>query len=290
MRFLFVTLFPEQIEAAASHSIIKRAMDAGLLSISCINPRDFTTDRHRTVDDSPFGGGAGMVLKPGPTVAAIRKAKEELPDAPVVALSPSGSRFTQKTAEDWAASGKDLILVCGHYEGFDERIYAFVDIKVSIGDFVVTGGELPALLIMDAVSRFIPGVLGKMASAADDSFSTGLLEYPQYTRPVDFEGLTVPEVLRNGNHKLIARWRRKQSLKATLMYRPDLMPEELSKEDKALLSEIKEELAQEAQGQGAGCVLEEAGQALPQPEIVPRIPRLRAGISKARSILKKKPV
>ena len=246
MKFLFVTLFPELIEQVCSYSIVGRGMSAGLLSVSCINPRDFTHDKHRTVDDSPFGGGAGMVLKPEPFVAAIRKAKEELPDARVIALCPGGRTLKQSIVEDYAHAGQNLIFVCGHYEGFDERIFNWVDEKLSVGDYVVTGGELPALMVLDAVARFIPGVLGKMASAEEDSFSTGLLEYPQYTRPVEFEGLVVPEVLRGGNHALIARWRRKQSLKATYLHRPDLLPEKFDKADAKLMAEIKAELAGEA--------------------------------------------
>ena len=247
MRFLFITLFPEQIEQAAGHSIIKRAVDAGLVEVSCINPRDFATDRHRTVDDTPFGGGAGMVLKPEPMVAAIRMAKQQLPAERVIAMCPGGRTLKQDIVEEYARSGQDLILVCGHYEGFDERIFNWVDEKLSIGDYVLTGGELPALIVMDAVARFIPGVLGKMASAVEDSFSTGLLEYPQYTRPVEFEGLEVPEVLRNGNHALINRWRRKEALKATYLHRPDLLAE-LGKEDVLLLNEIKQELAGDNNG------------------------------------------
>lgn len=247
MRFLFITLFPEQIEQAAGHSIIKRAVDAGLVEVSCINPRDFATDRHRTVDDTPFGGGAGMVLKPEPMVAAISMAKQQLPAARVIAMCPGGRTLKQDIVEEYARSGQDLILVCGHYEGFDERIFKWVDEKLSIGDYVLTGGELPALIVMDAVARFIPGVLGKMASAVEDSFSTGLLEYPQYTRPVEFEGLEVPEVLRNGNHALINRWRRKEALKATYLHRPDLLAE-LGKEDVLLLNEIKQELAGDNNG------------------------------------------
>lgn len=161
VRFLFITLFPEQIEQAAGHSIIKRAVDAGLVEVSCINPRDFATDRHRTVDDTPFGGGAGMVLKPEPMVAAIRMAKQQLPAARVIAMCPGGRTLKQDIVEEYARSGQDLILVCGHYEGFDERIFNWVDEKLSIGDYVLTGGELPALIVMDAVARFIPGVLGK---------------------------------------------------------------------------------------------------------------------------------
>ncbi|MCD8199030.1 MAG: tRNA (guanosine(37)-N1)-methyltransferase TrmD [Phascolarctobacterium sp.] len=256
MRFLFITLFPEQIEQAVSHSIIKRAADRGLLEINCINPRDFTSDKHRTVDDVPFGGGTGMVLKPEPMVAAIRKAKEQLPAAKVIAMCPGGKTLKQKHAEEYAQKGQDIILLCGHYEGFDERIFSFVDDKISIGDYVLTGGELPALILLDAVSRFIPGVLGKMESAANDSFSTGFLEYPQYTRPVDFEGMTVPEILRNGNHSLIKRWRRKESLKATYLLRPDLLPAEIiaaiegdvpqnmSKDEKKFYAELRMEISE----------------------------------------------
>ena len=242
MKFVFVTLFPEQIEAAAGHSMLKRAMDTGLLRMECVNPRDFSLDRHHSVDDAPFGGGVGMVLKPEPVVEAIRVARAKAPGAPVIAMSPGGCTFKQSLAEEWAKNEKGLIFVCGHYEGFDERIYHWVDLKISIGDFVLTGGELPALMIMDAVSRFVPGVLGKLASAEEDSFSSGLLEFPQYTRPVVFEGMEVPEVLRSGNHKLIARWRRKEALRATYLLRPDMLPEELDKQDKKLLEEIKEEL------------------------------------------------
>ncbi len=261
MKFLFITLFPEQIEQAAAHSIIKRAVDRGLLQLSCINPRDFTHDRHRTVDDAPFGGGAGMVLKPEPMVAAIRRAREILPEARVLAMCPGGRLLKQETVEGYAASGRDLILVCGHYEGFDERIFHWVDEKISIGDYVLTGGEMPALIVMDAVARFIPGVLGKLSSAEEDSFSTGLLEYPQYTRPIEFEGLAVPEVLRSGNHALIARWRHKQSLKATYLVRPELLPEPvlaaiegelppaMSRDEKKFYAELRGELqAQLAEG------------------------------------------
>ena len=226
MKFLFITLFPEQIEQAASHSILQRAAAKGLIEVSCINPRDFTYDNHRTVDDTPFGGGAGMVLKPEPMVAAIRKAKEQLPNARVIAMCPGGRTLKQNIVEEYAHSGQDFIFVCGHYEGFDERIFHWVDEKLSIGDYVLTGGEMPALIVMDAVARFIPGVLVKLVSAEEDSFSTGLLEYPQYTRPVDFEGHVVPDVLRSGNHALINSWRLKESLKATYFIRPDLLSAE----------------------------------------------------------------
>ena len=227
--FLFITLFPEQIIEAANHSILQRARKAGLVEVSCINPRDFTHDNHRTVDDTPFGGGAGMVLKPEPMVAAIRLAKEQLPNARVIAMCPGGRTLKQSIVEEYAHSEQDFIFVCGHYEGFDERIFHWVDEKLSIGDYVLTGGELPALIVMDAISRFIPGVLGKLESAVEDSFSTGLLEYPQYTRPVNFEGLEVAAVLRGGKHALIADWRLAQSLTATYFVRPDLLSEEQSR-------------------------------------------------------------
>ena len=241
MRFLFITLFPEQIEQAAGHSIIKRAADAGLVEVSCINPRDFATDRHRTVDDTPFGGGAGMVLKPEPMVAAIRMAKQQLPAARVIAMCPGGRTLKQDIVEEYARSGQDLILVCGHYEGFDERIFNWVDEKLSIGDYVLTGGELPALIVMDAVARFIPGVLGKMASAVEDSFSTGLLEYPQYSRPEVWRGKAVPPILMSGHHANVEKWRREQSLIRTLERRPDLLENaNLTKQDKKFLAKLKE--------------------------------------------------
>lgn len=257
MKFLFITLFPEQIMQAVNHSILQRALAKGLIEVNCVNPRDFTYDNHRTVDDTPFGGGAGMVLKPEPMVAAIRKAKEQLPNARVIAMCPGGRTLKQDIVEEYAHSGQDLILVCGHYEGFDERIFNWVDEKLSIGDYVLTGGEMPAVIVMEAVARFIPGVLGKMASAEEDSFSTGLLEYPQYTRPVDFEGYAVPEVLRSGNHALIANWRLQKSLKATYFLRPDLLtiqqlkfieeklPLRMKKSERKFWEELRNEIALE---------------------------------------------
>ena len=254
MKFLFVTLFPEQIEEAASHSIIARAKAKGLVEVSCINPRDFTHDVHRTVDDTPFGGGAGMVLKPEPLVAAIRL--EKLPNARVIAMRPGGRTLKQSIVEEYASLGQDFIFVCGHYEGFDERIFNWVDEKLSIGDYVLTGGEMPALIVMDAIARFIPGVLGKLQSAEEDSFSTGLLEYPQYTKPAVFEGLEVPEVLRSGNHALIAAWRLKESLKATYLLRPDLLskeqltliegklPQKMKKSERKFYEELRAEIAE----------------------------------------------
>jgi len=243
MKFIFITLFPELVEQACGHSILKRGADAGLLSVYCINPRDFTTDKHRTVDDTPCGGGVGMVLKPEPFSAAIDEAKKISPDGLLVALTPAGKTLCQKTVENLAAKAQDIIFLCGHYEGFDERILAQADLKISIGDYVLTGGELPALVIMDAVSRFIPGVLGKAESTAEESFSASLLEYPQYTRPVDFAGAKVPEVLLSGNHAAIKRWRRKEAIRATYCFRPDLLAKaKLEDGDGELLLEIIEEL------------------------------------------------
>ena len=195
------------------------------------------------MDDTPFGGGAGMVLKPEPMVAAIRMAKQQLPAARVIAMCPGGRTLKQDIVEEYARSGQDLILVCGHYEGFDERIFNWVDEKLSIGDYVLTGGELPALIVMDAVARFIPGVLGKMASAVEDSFSTGLLEYPQYSRPEVWHDRAVPSILLSGHHANIRKWRRKQAILRTWRRRPDLY-EKLdlsSKSDQKLLQELREE-------------------------------------------------
>lgn len=239
MKFVFVTLFPELIEQACAYSILKRAADAGLFSVVCINPRDFSVDRHRTVDDTPCGGGVGMILKPEPFLQALDRAKEIAPQALVVALLPAGEVLKQQIVEHLAASNRDIIFLCGHYEGFDERILSEVDVKLSIGDYVLTGGELPALVLMDAVARFIPGVLGKAESAEDESFSDSILEYPQYTRPVKYRGREVPEVLLSGNHAAISRWRRKEALRTTYLYRPDLLAGlKLQKGDGVLLLEI----------------------------------------------------
>ena len=229
MNFLFITLFPEFIEQATCFSIIKRAVEQGLLTVSCINPRDFTHDKHKTVDDTPFGGGVGMVLKVEPFAEAIKEAKRLLPNAAVVALCPGGKTLNQKIVEQFAEAGRDLIFLCGHYEGFDERIFAWVDEKISIGDYVLTGGELPALVVMDAVARYIPGVLGKEESASEESFSEGLLEYPQYTRPADYNGQLVPEVLLSGHHANIEKWRHEKSIERTKKYRPDLYEEYVKK-------------------------------------------------------------
>lgn len=239
MRAIFITIFPELVMGNFNFSILKRAIAANLLSVQAINPRDFATDRQKMVDDIPYGGGGGMVLKPEPFIRAIKHAKEILPQAKVIALSPDGVVITDKLVRNQAESAQDLIFVCGHYEGFDERIYHFVDEKLSIGDYVLTGGELPATIILEAVIRFVPGVLGNAGSAGRDTFANGLLEHPQYTRPAEFEGMEVPEVLRNGNHKEINEWRRKMSLEKTYHCRKDLLAAvELEPMDKKLLAAI----------------------------------------------------
>jgi len=218
-----VTIFPEMIRQAVGWSITGRAIAAGLLEVRTIQVRDFATDRHRTVDDVPYGGGPGMVMKPEPLAAAIRTAREAQPGGRVVLLSASGTTFCQEKARRYAADPAGVILVCGHYEGVDERIAEhYVDEEVSIGDYVLSGGEPAALVVLDAVARLVPGVLGNEGSLAEESHEHGLLEHPQYTRPPDFEGHRVPEVLLSGNHQEVARWRREAALQKTRRMRPDI--------------------------------------------------------------------
>lgn len=221
MIFDVLTLFPEMIESCCSYSILKRAVDKDILSVNTINPRDFTLDRHKKVDDTPYGGGAGMVLMAQPYVDAYESiAKNE--NSVTVMLSPQGEPLTDSLVND-LAKYEQIVMLCGHYEGFDERIREIIKPKeISIGDFVLTGGELPALCLIDAVSRKIEGTLGKIESADEDSFSNGLIEYPHYTKPRDYRGLKVPEVLLNGNHKEIKEFRFQQSLERTKRKRPDL--------------------------------------------------------------------
>ncbi|HHY18777.1 MAG TPA: tRNA (guanosine(37)-N1)-methyltransferase TrmD [Firmicutes bacterium] len=229
MRIDIITLFPKMFEPVFSLSILGRARRQGSLQIVVHNLRDYTYDRHRTVDDTPYGGGSGMVLKPEPLYDAVEAVKsidftfqrEALRE--VVFLTPQGKPFKQDTANELTKLDQ-LILVCGHYEGFDERARELLaDREISIGDFVLTGGEIPAMAVTDAVSRLLPGVLGDEYSAYEESFSEDLLEYPQYTRPRVFRGLEVPEILLSGNHKEIAKWRKKQSIKRTTERRPDLL-------------------------------------------------------------------
>jgi tRNA (guanine37-N1)-methyltransferase len=223
MRIDIITLFPDMFKGPFDMSMLWKAQDRGLLTINLTDLRQYGLGPRRTVDDTPYGGGDGMVLKPEPVVAAIETAKAVNPGARVVALTPSGHQYDQAKARDLAAL-PGLILVAGHYEGFDERIMAYVDDQLSIGDYVLTGGELPAMVIVDSVARLLPGVLGGEQSALDESFSeTGLLEYPHYTRPQDFRGATVPEVLQNGHHAEIAKWRHDRALEKTRGFRPDLL-------------------------------------------------------------------
>ncbi len=233
MNFDIVTLFPEMFRGPLGHSILARAEAGGLIQIHLVNPRDTTTDRHHIVDDYPYGGGAGMVMKPEPIFAAV---ESMYGGGPIVLMSPQGRRFTQKIARELALEPR-LTLLCGHYEGVDERVREHLATdEISVGDFVLTGGELAAMVIVDAVSRLLPGVLAP-GSTLEESFSDGLLEYPHYTRPVEFRGWRVPDVLLSGNHAAIARWRRKESLRRTRQLRPELL-ENLSQADQKLLAEM----------------------------------------------------
>jgi tRNA (guanine37-N1)-methyltransferase len=243
MQYCVLTLFPEMFSAFQAGGIIKRCVENDQVSIDTVDIRDFATDRHRTVDDSPYGGGCGMVMKPEPLAAAIGHARESQPDGRVVLLTPQGRLLDHHVAED-LASRSGLILVCGRYEGVDERIREeWIEDEISIGDYVLTGGELAAMVIMDAVTRFIPGCLGNADSARDDSFSAGLLEYPQYTRPRLFRGSSVPGVLLSGDHGAIKDWRRRASMIRTLVKRPDLMKTApLTTEDLALLADLRREI------------------------------------------------
>jgi tRNA (guanine37-N1)-methyltransferase len=221
VRVDIVSIFPEVFEAPLSASMVGIARERGILDVRVHDLRDWTTDRHRQVDDAPYGGGAGMVMKPEPFFRAVADLKADT-DARVVLLTPQGRRFEQGLAEDLSTE-EHVILLCGRYEGFDERIRTLADIELSIGDYVLTGGELPALVVVDAVTRLLPGVLGDDDSVVEESFSWGLLEYPQYTRPPEWEGLSVPDVLRSGDHARIAAWRRAQAIERTARLRPDLL-------------------------------------------------------------------
>jgi tRNA (guanine37-N1)-methyltransferase len=240
MRIDLLTLFPEFFVSPLNQSMLRRAQVLGRVSFRVLDLRDFATDRHKVTDDRPFGGGPGMVMKPEPLIAAIRRVREEDPDTKVIFLSPAGRLFNQGTARELAQI-PSLLLICGHYEGVDERVRHFINAELSIGDYVLTGGEIPALVVVDAVTRLIPGVLGGEGATEEESFQTGLLEYPHYTRPRDFEGLTVPEVLLSGDHAKIARWRREQALRRTRALRPDLLEKApLSPEDRELLATLPE--------------------------------------------------
>jgi len=244
MRCDILTIFPDIIHSYLNESILKRARLKGLLDVNVYDIRDFAKGRHRKVDDYPFGGGAGMVMKPEPLFNAVERLREDGEKRRVVLLTPQGRVFTQSVAEEFSKTDERFVFICGRYEGIDERVRLYlVDEEISIGDYVITGGELAALVIIDASTRLIPGALGDEVSAEDESFTSQLLEYPHYTRPRDFRGMKVPEVLLSGNHKEIWLWRRKEAIKRTLRMRPDLLsrfkPSEI---DRRLISEIKKGL------------------------------------------------
>ena len=244
MRIDCLTLFPEMMEAVLSESIIGRAREAGILQIACTNIRDYAENKHNRVDDAPYGGGMGMVMQPGPVYRAYCAVKEQAATKPkVIYLSPKGRVLTQNIAKELAKE-EHLVFLCGHYEGIDERVLEeIVDEELSIGDYVLTGGELPALTVIDAVARMIPGVLPSEEAFSEESLYNGLLEYPQYTRPPVFMGREVPEVLLSGHHENIGKWRREQAIKTTLQKRPELLDKaELSDKEKTLIEEWKEEL------------------------------------------------
>ncbi len=240
MHFDVLTLFPQVIDPYIQESIMQRAIASGIISVKAHNLRDWATDKHHVTDDTPFGGGGGMVLKAEPVFAAVEALQENSPPCPVILMSPQGKPFNHTLARELA--GKEhLILLCGRYEGVDERIRRhLITDEISIGDYVLSGGELPALVLIEAVMRLLPGSLGAPNGASDDSFEDGLLEYPHYTRPAEFRGWQVPEVLLSGNHQAVSRWRRKQAWLRTLQRRPDLAKKmTLSKSDIELLKEIR---------------------------------------------------
>ena len=238
MKIDFLTLFPEMFEGVLGSSILQKAQDKDAVRFRVVNFRAYSENKHQTVDDYPYGGGAGMVLKPQPVFDAVEKLTAEAGGSPrIILVCPQGERYTQQKAEELARE-EHLMFICGHYEGYDERIREHLSTdEISIGDFVLTGGELPAMMIADSV---VPGVLGKEESHLEDSFSTGLLEHPHYTRPADYKGLKVPDVLTSGNHAKIKEWRRKESLRRTFLRRPDLLENyPLSEEERKWISEWK---------------------------------------------------
>jgi len=240
MQIDLLTLFPEFFTSPLSQSMLQKAQLQGTLVVRVINLRDFTAGRHRVADDRPFGGGPGMVLKIEPLVKAIRAARQEDPEVRVILLSPTGPLFNQEKARG-LATRRRLLLICGHYEGVDGRIRFYIDEELCIGDYILTGGEIAALAVVDAVTRLLPGVLGGPGATEEESFHTGLLEYPHYTRPRVFEGHGVPPVLLEGDHRLIARWRRQQALRRTAARRPDLLAKAvLTDEDREFLRNLAE--------------------------------------------------
>jgi tRNA (guanine37-N1)-methyltransferase len=224
MKFIVLSLFPEMINALFNNGIVKRAVEKKIISADAINIRDFAKGKHKNTDARPYGGGCGMVMKPEPISDAIDACKKKLPKSKTVLMTPQGKQFDHNMANCFASSYKDLIFICGRYEGIDERVCEkYVDFEISIGDFILTGGELAAMVVIDAVTRLIPGVLGCAESALKESFCNGLLEYPQYTRPASYKGDDVPNILLSGNHKEIEKWRLETSLIKSFLKRPDLL-------------------------------------------------------------------
>ena len=238
MKIKILTLFPDMFNEFKNESIIKRAIEKGVCEIECIDIREYSLDKHKHVDDTPCGGGAGMVLAVDVVARCIRANTSD--SSHIIMMTPQGEKYNQKKAEE-LKKYDEIVILCGHYEGFDERIRTFVDEEISIGDFVLTGGEIPAMAISDSIIRLLDNAI-KEESHEDDSFSTGLLEYPQYTRPIDFEGMKVPDVLLSGNHKNINTFRKKEALRRTYLKRPDLLDNyNFTKEEKKLFEEILEE-------------------------------------------------
>lgn len=247
VRFDVLTLFPGMFAPVLAQSMLKRGQEKGLLSVQVHNLRDFTADRHKVVDDTPYGGGAGMVMKAEPilqAVAALRRdAQSRGEEVRLLFPTPHGRPLTQSYAQELATESRRIVILCGHYEGVDERVrLALEPEEISLGDYVLTGGELPALVLIDVATRLVPGVLGDPHSAVDESFSDSLLEYPQYTRPAEIDGIAVPEVLLSGHHEAIRLWRRKQALRSTYLRRPDLLRDRMfTREDRQLLDELMNE-------------------------------------------------
>ena len=241
MHIDILTLFPQMFQGMFSLGIFKRAIDQKLVSVGVHNIRDYTHDKHHTADDYPYGGGAGMVLKPEPIFEAVESIKGESTTVPIILLTPQGRLFSQQVAQE-LSQYSHLILICGHYEGVDERVREHLATdEISIGDYVLSGGELAAMVVIDAVFRLVPGVLGSEASPLDDSHVAGLLEYPQYTRPATYRGWSVPEVLLSGNHAQIDNWRREQAIQRTYKHRPELLDKaELSSEEKRLVERLRQ--------------------------------------------------
>ncbi len=239
MKIAVVTLFPEMFPTVLGQSIIGQAQKKGLVNFDIVNIRDFAHDKHRVCDDVPYGGGPGMVMKPEPIFEAVEKIKTD-PDAKLVLLSPRGKVFNQETARQLAGE-KHLVFLCGHYKDIDERVRSLVDLDISLGDYILSGGEPAALVVIDAIVRLLPGAISDPESANCDSFETGLLDHPHYTRPEEYRGMKVPEVLRSGNHAQIKQWRRQQALKLTQRHRPDLLDKaDLSDQDAAFLKESEQ--------------------------------------------------